>query len=281
MVSANGIFGPGSQPLDEDGAELDYMEMPKGMRTYAMPIIPEKDEAEAFEPALAKMDDVLAVLRLPFEPGKTTGVELSGLDRENREFISQLLGEGEVSIICGNSIQAQEAVLAGVWRVYETDGASRVVSDRIEVGEFPASILRAAQDAAGPALLAAQISADPNLMNAPALATELSSKLASYKEGDAAHVINLSLLPMSEADTAFVDASLGTGPVTILSRGYGNCRISSTAVKHVWRVRFFNSREAIILDTIEMTRIPSVALAAKEDLEDSAQRLKEILEVYR
>ena len=27
-------FGPGSQPAPEDGAELDYLAMPSGMRTY-------------------------------------------------------------------------------------------------------------------------------------------------------------------------------------------------------------------------------------------------------
>ena len=73
----------------------------------------------------------------------------------------------------------------------------------------------------------------------------------------------------------------GQGTVTILSRGYGNCRISSTGVRNAWRVRYFNSREVVILDTIEITDVPQVACAAPEDLEDSAQRLGEILEVYR
>jgi|SRR5271166_668315 len=281
MVSGNGIFGPGSQPGDEDGVELDYMEMPKGMRTYAMPIMPEKEEAEAFGVALDKLDEVLEALRVNPPPGKTPTVSLDSLDKANRDFISQLLGEGEVSVIAGSSIQSQESVLAGVWRVYELDAAGALTSDRIEIGDFPATILKAAQDAAGPVLLDAELAADPNLMNAPALATELIEKIASYTDSEPTHVINLSLLPMSDADNAFLDQSVGGGPVIILSRGYGNCRVTSTAVKNVWWVRFYNSREALILDTLEVTRIPSVALAAREDLEDSAQRLKEIIEVYR
>src|SRR5208282_3202609 len=112
--------------------------------------------------------------------------------------------------------------------------------------------------------------ADPNLMNAPAIATELADKLQSHSPGDAAHVINLSLLPLTGEDADYLGRRLGQGAVTILSRGYGNCRISSTAVKNAWRVRYFNSRETVILDTIEIVRIPEVACAAQEDLADSA-----------
>ena len=118
-------------------------------------------------------------------------------------------------------------------------------------------------------------------MNAPAIATELADRLAAYRPGSQAHVVNLSLLPLTEEDLAYLDRRLGQGAVTILSRGYGNCRISSTAVKNAWRVRYFNSREAVILDTAEVVDVPAVACAAKEDLEDSAQRLGEILGVYR
>jgi hydrogenase-1 operon protein HyaF len=281
MSGMSGLFGPGSQPGDEDGAELAYMEMPKGMRTYSMPEVPEKEEAEAFRPALAKLEAVLEALRAAPADGPTIAISFEGLDQPNRDFISQLLGEGEVSIIAGTAIQAQESVLAGVWRIYEVDENGRLISDHIEAGGFPSSVLKAAQDAAASALRPFDGVADPNLMNAPAIATELADKLAAYQPGAAAHVINLSLLPLTEEDSAYIDLRLGQGPVTILSRGYGNCRISSTAVKNAWWVRYFNSREALILNTIEIATIPEVACAAKEDLEDSAERLAEILGVYR
>ena len=37
--------GPGTQPMEEDGSVLEYMEMPEGMMTFARPIIPEPEEA--------------------------------------------------------------------------------------------------------------------------------------------------------------------------------------------------------------------------------------------
>ena len=272
-----GIVGPGTQPMDEDGAELSYMEMPKGMRTYAMPAVPEPDEVEDIGSALALLADV----RNALAAGKCASFDLGGLDLQNRSFVDQVLGEGEVSIVAGSAIQAQESVLAGVWRVYQLDSAGRLLRDTVEVASFPGCILLLAQQEAAPALTSHDGPLPALVYNAPALVTEMQDKLAAWQPGAAAHVINLSLLPLSEEDVNFLDARLGPGAVTILSRGYGNCRISSTGTRNGWYVRYFNSREAVILNTIEITDIPSVACAAPEDLEDSAQRLGEILDVYR
>jgi hydrogenase-1 operon protein HyaF len=49
----------------------------------------------------------------------------------------------------------------------------------------------------------------------------------------------------------------------------------------VWWVKFYNSEDALILNTIEIVDVPEVARAAAEDLADSAERLKEILEIYQ
>ncbi|QWG14593.1 hydrogenase expression/formation protein [Bradyrhizobium sediminis] len=272
-----GIVGPGTQPADADGAELAYMEMPKAMRTYAMPAVPEPDEVEDIDSALA----LLAEVRDTLAEGKSASFDLGGLDRQNRAFVDQVLGDGEVSIVAGSTIQAQESVLAGVWRVHELDEVGRLQRDTIEVGGFPRCVLLSAQDVTAPALRSHDGPLPAMVYNAPALVTEMTDKLAAWRPGVDAHVINLSLLPLSDEDVSYLDARLGPGSVTILSRGYGNCRISSTATRNGWYVRYFNSREAVILNTIEITEIPSVACAAPEDLEDSAQRLSEILDVYQ
>ena len=99
--------------------------------------------------------------------------------------------------------------------------------------------------------------------------------------GDLPHVINLTLLPHTEADLDWLAEALGTGSVTILSRGYGNCRITATALPHVWRVQYFNSMDTLILDTFEVSGLPEVACAAPEDLADSAARLRTVIEAIR
>lgn len=72
---------------------------------------------------------------------------------------------------------------------------------------------------------------------------------------------------------AYLAQALGAGAVTILSRGYGNCRITSTGLAYVWWVQYFNSMDQIILDTLEVVDVPEVAQAAEEDYADSVARL--------
>ncbi len=118
-------------------------------------------------------------------------------------------------------------------------------------------------------------------MNAPSIITEVLEYARNYQVGKAAHVINLTLLPLSEEDTLFLDQVLGRGPVTLLSRSYGNCHIISTALPNVWWVRYLNSMEKLLLNTIEVVDIPLVACAALEDIRDSEKRLHDLLVLYR
>ena len=42
-------------------------------------------------------------------------------------------------------------------------------------------------------------------------------------------------------------------------------------------MQFYNSDDKLILNTLEVTDVPAAALAAQEDIDDSAARLREIL----
>jgi hydrogenase-1 operon protein HyaF len=119
--------------------------------------------------------------------------------------------------------------------------------------------------------------AEANAMNAPAIVSELSSASAAHAPGADPYIVNLTLLPVSPEDLDYLATRLGGGPVTILSRGYGNCRITSTALPHTWWVQFFNRSDQLILNTIEVTDVPAEAVAAAEDLADSIGRLREWL----
>ena len=273
--------GPGSQPGEEDGAALEYMELPRSMRTYAAPSLPEPEDVTGIGPALAVLDEVrAAAASMPIE-GPPRVFDITHLDAASRAFIDQSLGDGEVSIIAGPGLQVQESVLAGIWRVHEAGPAGELARDSIEVGAFPAQVVAIAESATLGTMRQQRGALPAGVQNAIALVTELEGKIASWRPGAPAHVINLSLLPLTDEDVAYLDARLGPGSVTVLSRGYGNCRISSTATLNVWWVRYFNSRDAIVLNTIEVVGVPSVACAAVEDLRDSATRLGEILAVYR
>jgi hydrogenase-1 operon protein HyaF len=89
--------------------------------------------------------------------------------------------------------------------------------------------------------------------------------------------MNLTLFPLTVEDHRVLERALPVGDVAIISRGFGNCRITSTATRDVWRVQYFNSMNTLILNTIEVVDVPEVALAADEDLLDSRERLAELI----
>ena len=274
LVSA---MGPGSQIEDE---ELDYLPMPQGMSTYQPPRLPEPDALDGHGAAIAVLDQVLAVLQAAIRGESVAPVDLSGLGAADREIVNQALGEGEVGAQVADGqgsalVQVQESVFAGVWRVIERlpDGG---LQDRIEVGAIPEVLKTCArQDGASGYRLAARL--PEGVMNAPTLLQELHDQRQQWRVGQSAHLVNLSLLPLSPADMACLEEQLGTGRVVILSRGYGNCRISSTRVPTTWRVVYYNSQDAMILNSIEVVDMPEVACAAPEDLVDSEQRLREVM----
>lgn len=266
-------FGPGSQP-DEDG-ELEYMALPSGMRTYS-PHLPDVADLPSVAPALATLADVAAACDVCARTGRAADFDLSRLEKASRALIAETLGQGEVSMKLRGTpaVMVQESVFAGVWLL------AGVGVDRIEVGPVPGLSKSRAFTASKPARRTL-VPRGAGVVNAPPILAELLDKAASWRAGDLPHVVNLTLLPHTEEDLLWLDAALGEGAVTILSRGYGNCRITATAVAPIWRVQYWNSQDNLILDTFEVTTMPEVALAAREDLEDSGARILEVLEAIR
>ncbi|MCK9607442.1 MAG: hydrogenase expression/formation protein [Methylomonas sp.] len=274
------IFGQGSQPAEEDGVELDYLQMPEEMFIYRMPQISVDLNAANLAQAKATLQQLEQDL-LSY-PASGRAIDLTGLDETNRRFVDELIGEGEVSAICrgAQTLRIQESVLAGVWRLQSLDAQQQMVSDTLEVGIMPHQISQIAFADAARQIDTDWAALPEGVMNAPPLLAELNAHTDAYQPDRDPHVINLSLLPQTEQDLAFLEQRLGQGPVTILSRGYGNCRITATGSRFVWWVRYFNSQDSLILNTLEVSQVPTVACASPEDIADSRQRLREILQVY-
>lgn len=265
-------FGPGSQGT---GEEVDYMAMPSGMRTYS-PHIPDIDDPSAAAPALDLLAQVADACTATAADGRAREFDLSGLSPNNRALIAETMGHGEVAMKIRGipAIAVQESVFAGVW-VQAGAGV-----DKIEIAAVPALAIARANLPHRPALGHAAQKND-GVFNAPALLVELLDKSANWHPAAGVHTVNLSLLPHTEEDLVWLETALGEGAVTCLSRGYGNCRVTASATPHVWRVQFYNSTDALILDTWEVSEIPEVVAAAREDLADSADRIREVIEAIR
>jgi hydrogenase-1 operon protein HyaF len=273
--------GEGSQPKESGDENFNFDKPPGEMYTYDVPPIPEPDEVEDLAVAKDTLAQLFYALK-EYQVGELARVfDISEMDYPNRDLINQILNEGEVSVVYeGNSsIHIQESVLTGVWRVRTCDDSGRAISDVIEVADIP-SIVRNEAFANVTPLTADLQNLPEGVLNSPPVIIEIAEQLEQWQVGDPNHVINLTLLPFATDDLNFLGHCLGVGPITILSRGYGNCRIGSTAKKNVWWVKYYNSEDVLILNTIEIIDIPGVAIAAAEDMSDSAERLKEILDLY-
>ncbi|MDR2852185.1 MAG: hydrogenase expression/formation protein [Burkholderiaceae bacterium] len=274
--------GPGSQPPEEEAQDFDFLPLPNAVDTFnAPPVISTSTAAKA--PVLALLRQ--AVLALQDTARARAGavvLPVQGLDHEAQALLAQVMGEGEVSaqigLPDGRSLQIQETVYTGIWRVLELDVAGRVCADHLEVASVPAAVTREAARASAMHAQSPPVQGH-ELINGPSIASEIiaAHEAAVASDGAHSHVVNFTLLPVTADDMAWLNRMIGGGPVGIFSRGYGKCVVTSTGLRHVWRVRYFDGMNKTLLDTLEITRAPEVVQAAAEDLADTRERLHELI----
>jgi hydrogenase-1 operon protein HyaF len=256
-----------------DDPECLYVALPETMSTFVPPSMQDWRHNPKVGTILSALLDGLKAKPVGVE---STVIDLTDYDTDTCELIGQILGEGEISILVDRPkrrLIISESVFAGVWRVklYHDDV---LIQESLETGPYPK-------------ILAEWLSVDKpqkslpetfpnNLMNAPALLYEIFAKSRDFAVGSE-EVINLTLLPLTPEDMTYLIDSLGLLGMSILSKGYGDCHIRRTGLPYVWWVQYSNSPGKLILNTLEITLLPSVVMAAPEDLEDSASRLATVL----
>jgi len=274
------VVGPGSQPESLDGQSFSYIEMPSDMARFEEPHMPEPESVKGLVAARDAMLWLRAALAGYGAGSEPLLANLGALDDANRDLINQILGEGEVSVSYNGLVRArsQESVLAGVWRTLYFGMDEQVCYDLLEVADVPHTVRMA--DGNNRAVNISREGIADEFNNALAILIELRSHSDRYEATRQPHTINLTLLPLSQAELEFLDARLGRGPVDTLSRSYGKCQIISTLTANVWWVRYYNSMGTLILNTLEVVDVPAAISAAPEDLADSATRLDSMLTPY-
>jgi hydrogenase-1 operon protein HyaF len=278
------VIGPGSQPAENDGQTLSYIDMPNDMSKYEPPPSPESGDFASFTQAREAMRWLLDALARYNCGDPPLLADLGMLDAANRDLVNQILIEGEVSVTRSAPVAArsQEAVLAGVWRTLYLDQSGEAVQDILEVGDVP-HIVRHVGDAqlrdAGGLSQAAAL-APAGVVNAQPILVEIEEHCRGFRMSGQTHSINLTLLPMTVEDQVFLDEQLGLPTLDTLSRSYGKCAVRNSGVRDVWWVRYYNSMSTLILNSLEIADVPEVLRAAPEDLRDSYERLRDILAQY-
>ncbi|MGX4769213.1 hydrogenase expression/formation C-terminal domain-containing protein [Bradyrhizobium guangdongense] len=229
--------------------------------------------------AVALLSDLAKAIAGQKAEAPTRLFRLANLNDLESRLVADVLGEGEVGGVValpdGSLAQIQESVLAGIWRVrLETDANH----EYLEIGAIPEIVKRAAADLTSADFEIGQV--PEGAMNVLPVLAEIRERALAWQPGTRSQIINFTLLPMSPVDMSFLQDTIRNGPIQLVSRGYGTCRVLSTGIRNVWSVQFFNAMDTIILDTLEVGGVPTVALAADEDFEDSAERLREIIEAY-
>jgi hydrogenase-1 operon protein HyaF len=274
------VSGEAPAPAIGGDDQLRLIGMPTGLVRPARQAL----TADQLTPvARAILDEVVADLRRRIDAPDSppTRFNLGDLGESDKATVADMLGEGDVWAKVGlgdTFLRVVESVLAGVWRL-ESSNADGTTSEWIEVGPVPQPILQASTQLPRDTLEVPK-QMPQGAMNAPYLLTELLDRSSKYQPGAENHVINFTLLPLTDVDSEVLTTVLGQIPLVIRSGGYGSSRVFATGLKHVWAVQYVNGMGNVILDTLEVGGVPVSVLAAKEDFEDSAERLAEILTAF-
>jgi hydrogenase-1 operon protein HyaF len=259
----------------DDGLRL--IDMPTGVRRNQARL---DHAAELGAAGRALFNRVVAELDAMHPGHAARALPVNHLPQQDKAILDDLWGEGEVAITAhgGRHWAAQESVFPGLWRVSaREDGGER--SEWLEVGSIPAFVRRLAEQSTRTDLDLSGAE-HAGLMNALPVLAEVRARARDHEHGTPNHVINFTLLPLTPTDSEYIVRVLGEGGLRIRSDGYGSCRIVMTGLRRVWSVQFLNTMGNVVLDTLEVGDVPASALAAREDFEDSAERLRELAAAY-
>lgn len=170
------------------------------------------------------------------------------------------LGQGEVEgwLNLPRRAWVRETRFPGLWYIQEENCAY------LEVGSLPSLLLEAGER--GEKALCPPM--PEGLMNAPGLLVEA----LEHTVLDEPFQVNLALLPLNQADHLFLEHVLQDEARLVL-RGYGETLAEKTIFSRLWRLRFYNVHGNLVLDALEVAKVPEIFAATIEDWQTSQKEL--------
>lgn len=282
-AAPEGVLSPFEGDADGGGEVLKLLGLPSTKSMVGIRDLGSSDEAgPEVHATLTKVRDALSEAA---RSGQAWRLRVDDLSEIDRKVLFDALGQGEVSVvIAGGEMEGEaqilETVLPGAWIGRATHEDGELAAEWVEVGDAPRALREVALTRPRADLPVDMLTAPRGAMNVMSVLAEVRERATAWTPGEPNHVMNFTLFPMTPADSAYLAKVVGEAGVRIASGGYGAARIVMTGVRHVWAVQYLNGLGAVILDTLEVGDIPEAALASREDFEDSAGRLTEMLEAY-
>lgn len=109
---------------------------------------------------------------------------------------------------------------------------------------------------------------------ADAIVIEIAALLERFVDTGQAGAIDLRGLPMTEADTARLEALLGRGEVQAELSVVGTSEIWETAYSGVWWARHRGTDARVVAEEIVVARVPMILMTHEDDARAALRRLE-------
>lgn len=305
------ILSSGGYASKITGRKPKLFKLPVANGTFLYPEAPYLRDKNGIKDGLLLLKDIHHALVMFNEESKYNQFELSALNTLSREFIDEIFEKGHIkATVQLNSgdidhIEVHQSIMAGVWRIKHLNHLGKIGADYLEIATFPSAILskcralknkqpddksintsldtspeEPAREQLTSRLPLDALLQDSNSFDKHALIAELNLRGEQFSATDEPFVINLSASCIDEDMLTALEAQLDIDEVTMLSTTYGNCMINATSAINTWWVKYFDADDRVILNTLEVVDIPSIAKASYQDIALSGLKLKSLLAHY-
>jgi HupH hydrogenase expression protein, C-terminal conserved region len=115
--------------------------------------------------------------------------------------------------------------------------------------------------------------------NVEPLLHEIRHALKRLAAGEEGTVIDLKSLPMAPGEEQRIEAALGEGEVRAELQALGPTVVQETVYPGVWLVTHRNADDEVVARFIEVTHMPEILMAQREDIERGIEKLESELQV--
>ena len=113
--------------------------------------------------------------------------------------------------------------------------------------------------------------------NLQSILTEIQHALEQLQKHQQEHSIDLRAMPFAPGEEEQLEKLLGHGEVQVELDALGKSTLYETAVSGVWKVTHFNTEGQVVAKLIEITAIPKIICSPGEEMQNSIDRMKELI----